>query len=526
MSIKIKEVLKGLDNDFYSKIILSEQVKQADYLLLDFEYQTINRDLYSISFPIDENLKNGVVQLQNKNEIVENKAQLDNSDILQKCKIRKGDHLSCKHDDTRLNFPINVVDNKFTENQPVFYLLNSVQTSTCNECEGDGLVTCYDSVCGGNHIWECDKCIGSGKVTCSKCSGEGWNRCGGILTGCGGSGKVKKSVKLASGKYSEKIVNCSSCSGKGKVKCTNCGTTGKVTCGKCSGSKTITCNYCYSDRKRYGLVDCKSCDGKGEFGAFQYVISNIEKNKFKKVIPSGETLQLEINKIEDYFAQLSNKKHLFYQHNDVLINDYSDFELIQCEKLEQELDLDKNSFPKILEERLEYRNIKCIEFEYKHIISNEFHTAVIIDFEGVPKLHLYSNPEEIKTNLKSVAKSTSGFFSKMFKTKTFKIKSDRILEIKLMIYLAKSDGKIEEEEKIYLSELIQNLEDFTNNEKKELFQLMDSKSLPALTPKELKFSDTSTAKLAIEKLENMALVDGDFEQSEKDFINLIKSMIN
>jgi uncharacterized tellurite resistance protein B-like protein len=522
-STKVKNIVKSLENDFYNKIILLDDLKQCEYLLLNFEYKTIDRVIHNIEFPIGDNLKKSFISLQNNTPLIRNKAFLKDSLIRDKCDSIKSEKVHCSPKDIRLEFPIETDNNRFVEKQQLFYLQDSVKTCSCKECSGDGLVSCYDSVCNGNHTWECDECIGEGKVSCPKCSGEGWNRCGGLFTGCGGSGKVKKTVRLASGKTSEKLVNCSSCSGKGKVKCMTCNVTGKVTCSKCSGKRTITCNYCYEDRKRYGLTDCRNCDGKGEFGELDFVVSKIENKKHQKIIIKGPALQLDLRTIEDYFSHLNDKKELFYQHNTVVKNDYSEFEKKHCEILEQELNLDKNSFPKVLTEKLAYKHITCIEFNYKHILSNEIHSGVIIDYNSAPRIKLYSDPEELKMDLKNAAKTTTSFLSKIFKTKKFKLKTDRLIEIKLMIYLAKADGKIEESEKIFLSEIIKNLDDFTNTEKKELFTLMDTKVLPELTAKDLKFSSNDIENQIIGRLNEMAMVDGEFEPAEIRFIENLKN---
>lgn len=222
---------------------------------------------------------------------------------------------------------------------------------------------------------------------------------------------------------------------------------------------------------------------------------------------------------------MSNKKELFYQHNTIIKNDYTDFESKHCTILEQKLDLDKNSFPKVLQENIAYQLITCIEFNYKHILSNEVHSGVIIDYNGDPKIKFYSDPEALKIDLKSITKTTTSLISKIFKTQKFKNKTDRFIEIKLMIHLAKADGKIEESEKLFLSDFIQNLNDFTNAEKKKLFELMDTKTLSKLEEKDFKFSDKTIAKEMINKLEELAKADGEFEPAEIAFIENLRALI-
>src|SRR5690606_41026141 len=78
----------------------------------------------------------------------------------------------------------------------------------CDSCGGDGLITCDEYECNGKHEWQCDECIGEGKVACSKCEGEGWVTCRG-WSGCGGSGKVKKTVRLSNGDRKSTRLNSS-----------------------------------------------------------------------------------------------------------------------------------------------------------------------------------------------------------------------------------------------------------------------------------------------------------------------------
>ncbi|PLX25975.1 hypothetical protein C0580_00895, partial [Candidatus Parcubacteria bacterium] len=101
----------------------------------------------------------------------------------------------------------------------------------------------------------------------------------------------------------------------------------------------------------------------------------------------------------------------------------------------------------------------------------------------------------------------------------------RKTEIKLMIYLAKSDGKIEEQEKEYLSEQISHLKEFRNSEKKELFNLMNADELPELTSNDVNFSDPVKGKEIIEKLTQLAYADGELEKAEKLLIEKIKTFI-
>ena len=87
------------------------------------------------------------------------------------------------------------------------------------------------------------------------------------------------------------------------------------------------------------------------------------------------------------------------------------------------------------------------------------------------------------------------------------------------------DGKIEDQEKISLSEAIGHLEEFTNSEKQNLFDLMNGPTLPELTKNDTTFSSKERSNEVIEKLTNLALTDGEIQAAEKEFIDRVKNMI-
>ena len=496
-----------------------------DYAIISYNFKTIIRTLRSTKIPFFKNLhrsfekiSNDIASYQNKNLLIDN--ILDQNLINQySTEIEHNAHSS------ELEFPIQEKNNEVMDVQDVFYLTNSVRKISCESCDGDGLVTCDSHPCNGRHRWECDECIGEGKIYCSNCKGEGWNTCGGWFSGCGGSGQVKEKVKLASGKVSERMVKCSKCSGKGKIICSTCNKSGKVTCPKCSGKRSLTCSKCYSDSKRYGLIDCSTCNAQGKFITFDYVSSAINKNNVKRIIPNGDDILLELTELEKFYSHLGKEQIVFKQINEVLTEKYDEIIKPHCTSFQKELGLKKDSFPKLLKEEISFKIVSCVEFSYTHIISNEVHKGVIINFNESPELHLYTNPELIKTDLNSISKSAVNVFSRLLKTKKSKLKNDRFIEIKLMIYLAKADGIMEDAEKKYLSNQIQDLKDFTNAEKKTLFNLMNMDSLPELTKKDLKFSTNETGLESINKLEELAVIDGERESSEMELIEKIKSFL-
>jgi uncharacterized membrane protein YebE (DUF533 family) len=179
-----------------------------------------------------------------------------------------------------------------------------------------------------------------------------------------------------------------------------------------------------------------------------------------------------------------------------------------------------------MEESISYMLVPCIEFKFRHVITNTEHEGVIINFWTNPTVQFYSEAEELKQSIGNIGKATKGFFSKMFKTKSFLAKEDRKVEMKLLIYLAKADGKITDDEKVYLADQIQGLTEFTNSEKKDFFDLMDLKELPQLTNADLKFTSKDNANTVITKLEELAKSDGEMEEEERQLINSVKALLS
>ena len=166
-----------------------------------------------------------------------------------------------------------------------------------------------------------------------------------------------------------------------------------------------------------------------------------------------------------------------------------------------------------------------MELSYKHILTNTFHEFTIINFFNNPELIFHSEPEQLKKDLGNTVKAVGGFFGKLFKTNSFKTKEDKRNEIVLLIHLAKADGKIEDQEKIYLSEMIGSLDDFTNSEKQILFDVMNAETLPELTKLDVTFSSKERGQEVLSKLMQLANADGEIDTAEKALIEKINNMM-
>jgi len=523
---QIKDILKINAKSEFDKMIISgdNEIKRTDYLYSNIVYKKAERKLYAIKFPLFDNIKNdfslfegGVAKFGEKSIIKYDNIINDFSDI----KGAKIKEFPSSEVSDAFVFPFDVENDEVSNIQRKYFLSKYTFKEICNKCKGNKYITCTDSICKGNHVWRCNECIGKGQVACPKCNGHGYTKC----SSCYGKGKTSK-TEYKNGKSYIKEEKCSTCRGRGEVSCNRCGATGKVRCKNCGGDGEIRCKKCYSDKKRYGMVDCPNCLTTGYIAYFYYVETLVEILKESKLLKSGDEFDLDKKKV---LSHVKNDLSFIcaYKHLNGKITDSSDEicnHLLQV--YENEWDLSKNNFPMILKEEIIYQYIPVVEISYKHILTNETHKLTIIDLWDNPEILFHSNAEKLNIGVRSLSNTISGVFSKVFKTKGHLKKEDRKTEIKLMIYLARSDGKIEEQEKEFLSEQISHLKDFRNSEKKELFNLMNCAELPELTSNDVKFFDPLNGKEIIEKLTQLANADGVLDESEKNLIEKIKNLMN
>jgi len=273
------------------------------------------------------------------------------------------------------------------------------------------------------------------------------------------------------------------------------------------------------------MVDCPECKTIGTMAKVVYVTSFVNENKYDKIFCFGDDLSLADNQILPHVHSNSSLNLIYKKVNDNVIEEYDEFSQKYAKDIEKELGLIKGDFPLLTREEIFYQVVPCVKLSYMHMITNTRHDFTIIDFWRNPEIIFHSEPEQLKQDLGNVTKSVGGFFGKMFKTKGFKTKEDKRNEITLLIHLARIDGKIEDQEKIQLSKMIGNLEDFTNVEKQKLFDIMNTQTLPELTKEDVKFSTKERSDEVIKNLTDLASADGEIEPAEKALIDRIKSMM-
>lgn len=564
---QIKTILKNQVPDKFDKMIITEnqEFKRADYSFSKMNFQKAERQIEFIKFPLYDAVVDNFREIEGGENRFGQKAVLQSENILKilsqnyKLNATKLDKI---HLPNPLEFPFDESNNEIKKIQSKYFFPDLTYKENCENCNANKYVTCPDNECKGRHDYtcptcsgnkkvdckpckcagfiKCDKCRGSGECKCSKCGGKGEIKCGSGFfdSGCNGSGKVnvngkEQRCKKCSGRgiypcsdCRHGIVNCSKCAAKGELRCENCNGRGEINCAYCKAQGNIICKTCYGDKERYGMVDCPTCKTMGLMAQLVYVDTTVSNDTIDILSFVGESINIPEAEIRKHIISDAPFTEIYKILNSGKTENYDEYSLKYASTFERELKLNKDSFPMVVKEQISYQIIPCIEIAYKHIITNEEHTVIIIDIWNDPEIIFQSDAEQLKHNIGNASKAVGGFFGKLFKTNNFKTKEDRRNEIILLIYLAKADGKIEEQEKIYLSEMIGNLDDFTNNEKQLLFDLMNTTVLPELTIKETAFSTKERANEVIEKLNQLALSDGEVEESERLLTDKIIQLIN
>ncbi len=564
---QIKNIIKKIVPDQFDKMIISEnqEFKRADYSFSKMKFQKVEREIQFVKFPLYDAVTDNFKEIEGGEKLFGQKAVLKNDNILkilnQKFKIN-GSKLDKIHIENPLKFPFDEINNEINPIQRKYFFPDLTYKENCSNCKANKYVGCPDSECKGRHDYtcpscngnkkvdckpckcsgfiKCDQCRGSGECKCSKCGGKGEIKCGSGFfdSGCNGTGMVtvngkQQRCKKCSGRgiypcsdCRQGIVNCSKCAAKGELRCENCNGRGEINCDYCRAQGNIICKTCYGDKERYGMVDCPTCNTMGFLGQIVYVSTTVSNDSIDKLTFEGETITVLESDIKKHIITDAPYLEIYKRLNAVKTENYDEYSLKFATNFESDLKLNKDIFPAVVKEQMSYQIIPCIEITYKHIITNEEHKLTIIDIWSNPEVVFQSDAEELKQNIGNATKAVGGFFGKLFKTNNFKTKEDKRNEIILLIYLAKVDGKIEEQEKIFLSDMIGNLNEFTNTEKQLLFDLMNASVLPELTIKETTFSSKERANEVIEKLNQLALSDGEIEESERVLSKKIIQLIN
>lgn len=543
---EVKDKLKELNPSEFDKMIIDSNctVERCNYHYVNYAARSAERQSMFVRFPLYPQITNNFSEYDGGDVKHGELAHFPSNKIL--------DNLSLNHQiepetdsigsALNFNFPLDTDGDSISYDQKYYFIADRTYKETCDECTGNKLVTCDDYECEGRHTWTCEYCAGKGQNTCDTCGGSkklDCSKCNGsnriACSHCGGDGRRNDSMvaKAANSKYmaekkcgkcSRGRVPCTKCN-NGKVICSTCSGQGKVTCSTCSGKKKITCSKCYGDKERFGMIDCPTCKAQGEMAQIAFVKTSIHKHQVEKLFDLGNGLH-DINESEvlTYAKSNGSKQRMITNINDNVLTERDALVDQYATMIQNELGLSMDDFNKLLEEDVYYQVIPCVQIKYTHMLTNTTHEASIFNFFESPTLKFHQEVEVVKSDIKDKGKKVGRFFGKLLKTKSFKSKDDKKKEIKLLIYLAKADGIIEDEEKSFLAENINSIDEFTSNEKQEFFDLMNMASLPQLTVEDVKFSSDERFNEMISKLESLAASDGNMEQTESDLITSVKNL--
>lgn len=563
---QIKETLKKISLEKFDKMIITEgqPVKRGNYVFVKLKYEKVERQVEQIRFPLFGSVKDNFAEFEGGERKFGVKSVINSEKIFETLKSKyqiTGQGFSIGKISEPFDYPLDVNNGEISKQQKKYFFPDHTYQETCEECKGEKYVKCTYNECDGRHNWtctdchgdgkiSCNDCGGDGKVTCRNCKGGGYIKCGSLvgsnlvggligssMAGCNGKGVVYvDGGKYASGEpRPKKEKQCSQCRGKGEVACKDCGSRGEVKCDNCAGrgdvqcreclaKGNITCTICYGDKERYGKVDCPECKTIGTLGQIIYVNSFVSQNSNEKIILKGEKLNISENNIQSHIKYIKEQL-VYHKVNEKVEDNYDQYNKEYAEIFEKDLSLNKETFPLLTKEEMFYQVVPCIELSYKHMLTNTSHEFTIINFFNNPEVIFHNEPEQLKQDLGNATKAVGSFFGKLFKTKSFKTKEDKRNEIVLLIHLARVDGKIEDQEKVYLSEMIGSLDDFTNSEKQKLFDVMNFATLPELTKADVTFSSKERGQEVLSKLTELANADGEIESAEKALIDKIKNMM-
>jgi len=579
----IKATLKKHVPDKFDKMIIdnSQSFVRMNYQYVRYLNNTSERIAKKIEFPLFPDIISEFALLEGGVSRFGEKTLIENESIITKINNHK---IAAKNIETKelskdwSIYPYSLTDKNINTKQPLYFFPDKTYQEPCSHCKTEKYVTCVEKDCLGKHEWVCPRCNGARRVVCDdttckgkgfwkceKCNGKGDNKChhcGGHgeirCSACGGDGVIEgdlggkatgflvdKALGSSMGVGSDKrcshcggkgssrcptcrdgFIRCQTCSGKGEIRCEKCSGKGEILCPDCEASGKIVCKKCYGDNQRYGKVDCPICQATAINCYIQFVETIIKVNQREILYRDNDKLtDIQDEQIKKHCLQTPIYELVYFNANS-LVESNDEFAIKFCDTIGKEMKLNKVIFPTIIKEEICYETIPCIRISYKHMLTNTIHEISIIDFFSKPEIIFHSEPEEIKKDLKNTLKVAGGLFGKLFKTKTHLTKEDNKTKIKLLIYLAKADGLIEDEEKEHLSNMIGSLSsDFTNSEKKSFYDLMNMRILPDLTNKDVLFSCKENADETFKELENMAMADGTIEEKEKQMIDKMKTLL-
>ena len=391
---------------------------------------------------------------------------------------------------------------------------------------------------------DCKVCRTAGEVECPTCKGAGKFKCMGYVGGRGNRGHGNWRYKCQNGR-----ANCEHCDGK-RGGCEKCSysSDGKITCPKCNGQGELNCER--KNGASYGIgkltnrisgkpfcegkgkIPCKPCKASGYIGTLVYIkpqVEEIEAEFFKYTNQKIEQIYKKPSLLFPYLNKTNVQLSTTYKDVNNLITDkYDRFSSSFTQQVTSNITFNKgNNYPRLLHESVYYDIIPMATLEYNHILTATNHAVSAIPNQPNLDILFHSDPTAVQRfSLKNLIKSYLSKWPEAFMTKSYKYKRDKYNEIRLLIYIAKADGTIADEEKMVLANTITGLTEYTAREKSQLFGLMSSKSLPELVEDDFVFSSQERAQIAFQRLDEMVIEDSDLAKEEVILARAYKDRIS
>ena len=380
---------------------------------------------------------------------------------------------------------------------------------------------------------DCKVCAGKGEVKCPTCKGSGRIKCVGQVKANKNAGPVSnihyscKSGILTDG------TDCEICGGPEKRN----GRGGWNPCERQYGSKygigklaDRVSGKPYCDAK--GLIPCQPCKATGEIGTLVYMKTIVGEVKGEFFKYTNQKIDQIVKKPDLLFPYLNKGEvrptTVYSDVNGSLSDDYDNFSSGFIPEIENKAGLQKgDNYPRLIQEEVYYDVIPLATLEYNHILTATNHNVSAVAKGNDFDILFHSDPTAVKRfSLKNLFKSYFSKWPEAFMTKSYKAKRDKFNEIRMLIYVAKADGNIADEEKLVLANTITGLTEYTATEKSKLFGLMSSKSLPELIDNDFVISTKERADVVFKRLDEMALEDSRLEKPEVVMVREFKEKIN
>jgi hypothetical protein len=324
--------------------------------------------------------------------------------------------------------------------------------------------------------------------------------------------------------------------GKGYVH-VKCGGTGKVVCTRSNNSRYGIGKIADLARGRQfcegaKVIKCKPCKATGQIGTLVYIkprVGQLEGEFFQYTKQRIEQIEKKPNILYPYLKKSDVQLNtVFTDINGSLSNNYDRFSSGFISELQNSAGVHKgHAYPRLMLEKVYYDVIPLATLEYNHILTATNHLVSAVAKGREFDVLFHSDPTAVKRfSLKNLFKSYFAKWPEAFMTKSYKVKRDKYNEIRMLIYIAKADGNIAEEEKLVLANTITGMTEYTATEKSKLFGLMSSKSLPELTENDFVISTRERAEITFKRLDEMAMEDALLEKPEGILVKEYKECIN